>query len=209
MDEPTQPRVVDNLFFATAPLFMFHQTDGICMRSRHKRNEADVKAHDRKIVDLFCSLLPFVDERFAFAFDNNMCDYRERYQTYADSPAPYEQTQPYRDEASAIIIASSDDTWVYAPQFKRLMARTLEWLFATRITHLSESNSMGDVYLMVFVDGTARRWAVAVDRVAEAVHVSIRMPISNTCIAGMQMVPKERLVDPEPLVLSCTQIDPS
>ena len=176
------------------------------MRSRR----GAVKACDgnrNKIADYFCDLLPDVREETVSAFARGMCDYRGLYQAYVDGVDTCEQLQQYRDESTVVLTLCKNDFWVYAPQFKRLMARAISLLFGTRITHVSESSSTENTFLIMLVDAALRRWAVTIREADDALRVSVRMPLPDTDVKEMKPVPVHVITRPGGLVLLCLPIE--
>ena len=178
------------------------------MRSR--RGVQGLESNDinrNKIADLVCDLLPAVSDEIASEFVGGMCDYRSLYQVYVDGSDSYEQSQQYRDEATVVLNLCEHDLWVYSPQFKQLMARAICWLFDTRITHISESSSTDNTFLVMLVDTARRRWAVTIRDVDKAIRVSVRMPLSNTCVKEMKSIPVHIITRPGELLLLCLRMD--
>jgi len=144
-----------------------------------------------------------VDDRVVLNFANGMWEYRVLFQIHVDSSPQYEQTQQYKDEKSVIFSVCKDDFWVYAPQFKQVLVRTIQGLFRTRVTHFSESNSMCLPYVLVFVDATTTRWTMEVDGLDNSLIISFRMPVKNTQIWSPVDVPIDIFVSQAPLCLFC------
>jgi len=180
------------------------------MRFRRGDDSAVIKSNNanrNKIADLFCDLLPAVSDEIASAFVGGMCDYRSLYQVYVDGSDTYEELHQYRDEAVVVLNLSRHDLWVYAPQFKQVVARAISWLFDTRITHISESSSTENTFLVMLVDAALRRWAVTIRDAEDAICVSVRMPLSNTRVTQMKPVPIHVITRPGALVLLCLPLD--
>ena len=146
-------------------------------------------------------------EEVVSAFVCGMCDYRGLYQAYVDGVDTCEQLQQYRDESTVVLTLCKNDFWVYAPQFKRLMARAISLLFGTRITHVSESSSTENTFLIMLVDAALRRWAVTIREADDALRVSVRMPLPDTDVKEMKPVPVHVITRPGGLVLLCLPIE--
>ena len=146
-------------------------------------------------------------EEVVSAFVCGMCDYRGLYQAYVDGVDTCEQLQQYRDESTVVLTLCKNDFWVYAPQFKRLMARAISLLFGTRITHVSESSSTENTFLIMLVDAALRRWAITICEADNALRVSVRMPLPDTDVKEMKPVPVHVITRPGGLVLLCLPIE--
>ncbi len=176
------------LFPSTCYYYYYHQTMSITSIGRSD-----------PIADIFSKHLPCIPFNVADDFSRGMRLYHAAFKEQQDTAMSYETLPEY--QASIFITRVSegggeDRFWPFTPNFKKIAALAIQYLFKTEITLLSDSViTMSQT--IVFVDRSANRWIMTVGEVPSC-KIYMYFPRSKTSLinSGYRPAPVEELIDP-------------